>query len=490
MSITSAINSASSGLVVTARRADIVSGNIANATTPGYAQRTVELAEQIVGGRGAGVVAAGIDRATSPVLTADRRQAEAEAGTLDARSDALTRLARAVGEPGSSTSLADAYERLETAFRDLAETPESPVQQQKVVESALDLAAALNRLSNENSQVRHDADIQIANQVNELNDTLRQLERINSEIKKLSISGQDISALEDQRQRLVDQISQRIPIRIVRREYGDVMLLTSEGVTLLDGKAAQISFQAASAIGPSTFYNGGAGPLSGLLVDGRDIAPGSGDNQAIREGSLAGLFAVRDQIGPDFQAQIDALAEDLIARFADPATDPTLAAGDPGLFTDGGSLPSSPPAVGLAGRIAVNAAVDPDAGGELWRVRDGIGAASPGPAGSQDGPRRFVDALSQPRSLSAGFGITTQLSAGGAAQYFTSAVSVSAADLAQEADEQTGFAAGLAELEKNATGVNIDHELQTLTLVEQAYAANALVLQTADRMVQTLLNFR
>jgi flagellar hook-associated protein FlgK len=31
--------------------------------------------------------------------------------------------------------------------------------------------------------------------------------------------------------------------------------------------------------------------------------------------------------------------------------------------------------------------------------------------------------------------------------------------------------------------------LQTLTLVEQAYSANALVIQTADRMVQTLLNF-
>ena len=489
MSITSAIQIAASGLTTSARRADIVSGNIANATTPGYVQRTVELTEQIVGGQGAGVVTAGIDRTTSPVLTADRRQADAETGNLQARSGALERLARAVGEPGSSNSLSAVFERLETAFRDLAETPESAVQQQEVVKSAQDVAGALNQLSTENARVRMDADAEISRQVDEVNEALRQLERINQEIQKLGASGRDVSALEDERQRLIDGISQRIPIRVIRRDQNDVMLLTNEGVPLFDGKAAQVSFQAASAIAPTTIYNGGAGPLSGLLVEGRDIAPGSGDNQSIREGSLAGLFAVRDTLGPDFQGQIDALAEDLISRFSDPATDPTLALGAPGLFTDAGSLPGAPPVAGLAGRIAVNAAVDPDAGGEIWRVRDGIGAASPGPAGSQDGPRRFVDALTQARTLPAALGLTQQQSAGAAFQFLTSDVAISAGNLAREAEEQASFAAGLAQLEKNETGVNIDQELQTLTLIEQAYSANALVVQTADRMVQTLLNF-
>ena len=490
MSITSAILIASSGLGATARQAETVSSNIANATTPGYARREVSLAEQIVGGQGQGVTTAGIDRATNPQLTGDRRQADAEAGSLDARSNAMMRLAQAVGEPGAASSLPALFAGLETAFRDLAETPESAVQQMSVVQSAKDLAGALNQLSTENTRVRADADAQISREVAEVNSALEKLERINQEIRMLTVGGGDASALEDQRQRLIDQVSQRIPIRVVQRDQGDVMLLTTEGIPLLDGEAAQVSFQAATAVDASTSYSAGAGALSGLIVDGRDIAPGSGDNQSIREGSLAGHFAVRDQIGPNFQAQIDALAEDLIGRFSDPVTDPTLAAGAPGLFTDAGAAAGSPPAAGLAGRIAVNTAVNPDTGGAIWRVRDGIGAAAPGPAGAQDGPRRFVDALSDPRSLPAGLGTARQLSAGAGADFFSALTATSADELSQEAQEHAGFTAGLAASEQNATGVNMDQELQTLTLVEQAYAANALVLQTADRMIQSILNLR
>jgi len=36
-------------------------------------------------------------------------------------------------------------------------------------------------------------------------------------------------------------------------------------------------------------------------------------------------------------------------------------------------------------------------------------------------------------------------------------------------------------------GVDTDQEMQTLLIVEQAYAANARVLQTADELIQTLI---
>ncbi len=75
---------------------------------------------------------------------------------------------------------------------------------------------------------------------------------------------------------------------------------------------------------------------------------------------------------------LDGMARDLYERFADPALDPTIAAGDPGLFTDRGAAFDPADEVGLAGRIAVNAAVDPAQGGQSWRLRDGIYAAAPG----------------------------------------------------------------------------------------------------------------
>ena len=45
----------------------------------------------------------------------------------------------------------------------------------------------------------------------------------------------------------------------------------------------------------------------------------------------------------------------------------------------------------------------------------------------------------------------------------------------------------LAEQETNATGVDTDAELQSLTLVEQAYAANAHVLSVIDDLMKLLL---
>ena len=78
-------------------------------------------------------------------------------------------------------------------------------------------------------------------------------------------------------------------------------------------------------------YDAGAGALSGLTLNGLDIAPGSGSVQAIESGALAGAFRLRDEAGPEFQQRIDGFAEDLIDRLAAPGIDPTTGLGDPGI---------------------------------------------------------------------------------------------------------------------------------------------------------------
>ena len=48
-------------------------------------------------------------------------------------------------------------------------------------------------------------------------------------------------------------------------------------------------------------------------------------------------------------------------------------------------------------------------------------------------------------------------------------------------------AQALTDAETAVTGVDTDFELQQLILIEQAFAANARVIQTAEQMVLTLL---
>ena len=74
MGISSAIASATSGLFTTARSAQTVSDNIANALTPGYAPREVMLES----GRFGGVKISAIARRETLSLITDRRMAEAE----------------------------------------------------------------------------------------------------------------------------------------------------------------------------------------------------------------------------------------------------------------------------------------------------------------------------------------------------------------------------------------------------------------------------
>jgi flagellar hook-associated protein 1 FlgK len=52
MSVTSALAGALSGLSATSRQAEILSSNVANATTPGYARRQVGLGAAVLAGQG------------------------------------------------------------------------------------------------------------------------------------------------------------------------------------------------------------------------------------------------------------------------------------------------------------------------------------------------------------------------------------------------------------------------------------------------------
>lgn len=483
MTISSAVGNATSGLSAAARRADIVSNNIANALTPGFARRDLVVAETILDGRGAGVSVAGVARASDAALTRERRSAEGVQGRDDVVATAYASLNDALGEPDDPFSLFGQYQNLETALRSLAETPESTPLQAQTVEAARSLAASFNQISTKIRDMRENADAEIGRAVNFVNTALKQIEALNADISQASASGRDTAALFDQRKTLIDQVSAIMPVRELPRGDGAVDLMTNEGVFLLAGTARKIEFTAKGVITPDLSLAGGA--LSGLKVDGVDITPGGGSNVAARQGRLAGLFEVRDTIIPNFQSQIDALARDVMQRFE--GLDATLAPGDPGLFTDAGAAFDPTAETGLAGRIALNAAADPERGGEYRRIRDGLGSAAPGPAGSAVFIRSMLDALVDQRAIPAGAGLASNLSAGAAVAGVSSLVGVARVTAEAGLASSSARAQSVIDSETAVISVDSDQEMQKLIVIEQAYAANARVLQTAQAMMRVLM---
>jgi len=485
MSISSALQSAVSGLGANSRMLEVVSGNLANQLTEGYAARSVSLGS-MAGGLGGGVRVLSVDRAVDTELTALRRRADAEAARGGIMSDAATAIASALGETGEPGSLIDRLRRFETALGALADTPESAPRQEAAVAAAIDLTAGFVAMSEETVRLREGADGAIAREVEAINTALGEVARLNRQIQVFMATGRDTSALEDARERHVDRIAAAIPLRETRTDDGRIELRTEQGLTLVDSSARRLDFTPTPVITAPMSYAGGTGALSGLRLGDVDIAPGSGRAQALTDGALAGLFEVRDETLPRFQAQIDALAADLIAR-GDPGTaDPTLGAGDPGLFTDAGAALDSAPLVGLAGRIAVNPSIDPAAGGLPSRLRDGLAAATPGPVGRDTLLRVLGDAFAARTDATSVPGLSGELSLDGRIAGVMELVAT--ARVAREVDlgVLTGARAVLAGEEGRLRAVDEDAELAKLIRLEQAFAANTQVIQAAARMLDEL----
>ncbi len=483
MSITSALSTALTGLTATSRQATAVASNVANAATPGYARREVSLSALSLGGSGQGVSITGITRQVDRFLIDDRRVAQAAAGDRDVRAEFLKQLEKAFGDPTDAGSLSARISAFDTALMEAASRPESDARLSAAADAARLVAQTLNQASDTIQAERLRADGQIANTVDDLNAALRQVRDLNNQISSSAGAGRDVSALLDQRQQVIDSIAEIVPIRELERDNGQIALMTTGGAVLLDGKESVFEFTPVNTLVPEMTQ--ASGGLSGLTLNGRPMAT-AGETSLVLGGTLAGLFAVRDELAVQGQARLDAVARDLVERFGAAGLDTTLAPGDAGLFTDNGGAFDPLDEVGLSSRIALSAAVDPQAGGQVWRMRDGLGAATPGATGDASLLIALSDALTAARPTS-----STALPAGSRslAGLASNILSFASSDRLTAETEQAFSAARYASLDEieKAGGVDTDQELQSLLVIEKNYAANAKVIQAVDEMIKTLL---
>ncbi|NJM83524.1 MAG: flagellar hook-associated protein FlgK [Tabrizicola sp.] len=380
MSITSALSSALTGISAASRQAEILSSNVANATTPGYARREVQLSARELGGTGQGVRVVGVTRETDQYLINERRIADASNADRGNRSDSLRRIEAAFGTPEQPGSLTARIAAFDQALIEAAGRPNEEARLANVAFAAQSLARGFNDATDALQQDRATADRSIAFEVDTLNTALRQVHDLNTQLRSFAGAGHDLSALLDQRQQLVDSIAAIVPLREVPRGQNQIALVTLGGATLLDGLPAELGFVSSNTVVAESSVL--AGGLSGLRINGQTVAT-SGDASPVLGGRLAALVAVRDDVLVQAQAKLDGLARDLVDRFADPALDPTRLPTDPGLFTDRGAVFLPTDEIGLAGRIAVNALADPGQGGALHRLRDGLMATAPGRRATQ-----------------------------------------------------------------------------------------------------------
>lgn len=484
MTIAGSLANALSGLTAQARAAELVSSNVANAQTPGYGRREIDLAPKYLGnGASGGVNVTGVRREVDMAVVQDRRLADAKVGYYGTLAGFQARLETILGTPDDPGSLSGRLARFEASLIEAASRPDSEARLSAVFGAATALAAHLNAASGKVQAERMEADGAIEGQVRQLNESLTRVQNLNYEIKEALARGKDPSPLQDLRQQTIDAISGILPMRQVDRDHGMIALYTTGGAIVLDGRAGQFEFAKVGVIVPEMSQASGA--LSGLTLNGKPVRT-DGDRSPIQGGSLAGLFEVRDELADGAQSRLDAVARDLVERFQDAGLDPTRAPGATGIFTDAGAALDPAGELGLSSRLSVSALIDPDRGGALWRLRDGLGAAVPGDVGDSRLLQELKDVLTAERVVASGDFLGVARSASGLAADFLSRIGAdrSAAEGWQSyaVAQQDNFL--VMELEN---GVDTDHEMQKLMLIEQAYAANAKVISTVGDMLDAIM---
>jgi flagellar hook-associated protein 1 FlgK len=499
MSLSSAFNIINSAFTANAAQTAVISRNISNSGTAGYALKTANLATNAYGG----VEVASIARATNSALLEQMLAANSQSAQQTALANGLSQLSATVSDNATTSSSSSTtgqspsamLANLETSLATYESSPSDVTVAQSVVTAASELTTSLNNATATVAQVRSQADAAMAQSVTTINSLLGQYQTVNDTIVSGLQTGADVTDAEDSRDDILNQLSQQVGISVVANPNGSESIYTDSGVTLFQTTARTVTFT------PTANLTAGA-TGNPVTVDGVPIT-GPSSPMAIQSGALAGLATLRDTTAPQYQSQLDQIASGLVNAFAETDQSGSATPGPalPGLFTYAGfssttGLPTatSVPA-GLAGQISVNASVNPADGGDATLLRDGDisgGGANytyntTGAAGYTTRIQQMISQLSAPQSFdpAAGAGSSSSLTA-----YASASVGWLQGQYQQASEQATSTSAvatAASQALSNANGVNLDNETSQMLSLENSYGTTAKLLTTVDNMFASLL---
>jgi len=408
------------------------------------------------------------------------------------------------GAPGDGDSLADVVGKLRDAFVGLRASPADTGLQQGAAIAAREVAQRFNEVGRAVADARQAAHDGIFDEVRRANESLREVAELTLRIRDETARGRGAADLEDKRDLALGRLAESLPVRALRQPDGDVVLLARNGLALPTTLEALPAFSVAhAAIGPDAYHGPPpGGSLPGILLYGVDVT------RQLRGGRLAEFAALRDETLPRFQAELDLAAATLSRRLELQGlrlfTDPGGAVPDPALGYVAANL------AGYANTMRLSQAVTDDP----RLIRDGTHAEpgpppfAPNPAGGPEGFSTLLERVLEhgfgardasgadwPPIQSTGIGpngllASPFLAPRGIEAYAAAAIGSQTRERAQAAeagDRARTHRDGLDARFSRQSGVDPDAEMAALVQLQNAYAANARVVNTAQQMFDQLL---
>ncbi|MFD1736800.1 flagellar hook-associated protein FlgK [Bacillus salitolerans] len=205
--------------------------NIANANTPGYSRQRVNFVQTapypapsvnrpaMPGQVGTGVEAGSIQRVRDHFLDEQYRVENNKLGYWESKKSAIQKMEDILNEP-TEDGLAATLDRFWTSLQDLAAHPEDAGARSVVRQRGIAVTDTFHYLSNSISAIQKDFKKEVTTTQNEINTLLSQINMVNKQVGEIEPHGFVPNDLYDERDRLVDQLSQLINIRVERVPSG------------------------------------------------------------------------------------------------------------------------------------------------------------------------------------------------------------------------------------------------------------------------------
>ncbi len=437
--------------------------NVANMETDGYTRRRVTLQSdsQVVQGMyappmnrragGAGVSVQEYERIRDNMLQRSAWEARSGLGGFSEQHRILSSIEGVLGATGDA-SLNRVLEDFYDGWSTLADHPTDSGVRLQVRSAGETVASTLNRLDASLASFAEETASELRSAVDSANNLLKEIASLNETIADARNQGAPDLSAEDRRDQLVDELSNFAPIR-VQTERREAFTITIDGMTVVQGSTAtELRIDTSEGTPAVSFGESSVTHRSGA-----------------EHGRIGALLQTIHQTIPSTRSDLaqlaESVAEDLNAVHAS--------------------------GYGLDGSTGLDF-FDFERGDEGFRiaVSDAIRASAGAIAASSGDPTDGYadsDVARAIAGLRAGNEDNDYFSPATFFVDIVSGIGGQARRASSEASARDGVVSHLTALEKGVSGVNLEEEMTNLIRFQQAYAASARVLNTAQEMMDTLL---
>ncbi len=545
------LSTAVSGLQAFQRNLVTIGNNISNVNTEGYSRQSVELSARAPNAASGGFIGTGVD------VTAIRRVYDqflvdqvVSRNSAFNQLDTLQTMASGIDEllANDDVGLNPAVQKFFNAMQDVANNPTSIPARQVLISEAVTLSERFQsfdqRFESLNDSVNNQLTVTTA-EVSSIASSIAELNK-NIVLQRSLAGGQSPNSLLDQRDRLVNQLSELVSVNTNETSDGSLSVFIGNGQTLvLGGEARTLSttpnefdlsrLDVSFDTGTVSFSINGqlnGGKIGGLLAFRENVLDPVQDSMGRIAIGLTSSINVQHQLGDDingnpgglfFNDIISTSPEVLASTGNNPASGTvSVAINDSNLIQASEYRLNYDGATFSLTRLSDNAVVDSGftvtdfprtvasdgitlslAGGVsagdsflIRPVRNGAGdigvaiSSAAEFAGAASG-----NALGDNSNALALAALQAQKVLGGSTESFQSAyaklvseVGVGTREAKVNANAQRALLDRAVESQQAVSGVNLDEEAANLLKFQQAYQAAAQVIRISDDIFQTLLS--